>query len=197
MTTSADSSRYSCVAIALHWTIAILMIGVWCAGLWMTEAKEVEATKDLAYQTYAIHKATGIIVLLLSCFRLYWRLTHTPPALPDTLTAMQKRLASGAHWLLYFFMFAFPLSGWVMSSAGKHAITIYGWFEWPMLPIAELENAKAIGGFAHEMHELMPWMLAAVVAGHAGAALYHHVILKDNVLTRMLPECGHCKKLKS
>ncbi len=195
MQQTTDSNRYSCVAIALHWIIALLIIAVFAAGYWMTDAVKEEATKELAYKTYDLHKATGIIILALSLFRLHWRLNHTAPAAPAGSSLWETRIRNITHILFYVFIIAVPLFGWIMSSAsGKYPISMFGLFEWPFIPLAHLSNAFEIKELFKEMHELFAFAMMALVGVHIAAAIYHHKIKKDDVLKRMLPECKPCCK---
>ena len=85
--------------------------------------------------------------------------------------------------LLYLLMFAIPLSGWMMSSAKGIQTVLFG-----VLPIPDLlERNKELGALLQTAHWALNMLLAAVVIGHVAAALKHHLIDKDDVLSRMLP----------
>ena len=179
----ATPARYTAPAIALHWLIGLGIIGLFCFGLYM---HELPLSPDkLRY--YAWHKWGGVTVLLLVVVRLFWRATHRPPALPIAMPAWQRMTATATHHLLYLLMFAIPLSGWLMSSAKGFQTVWFG-----VLPLPDLlSKDKALGDALAEAHELLNFTMAALVLGHAGAALKHHLIDKDDVLTRMLPTCLH------
>src|SRR5215469_4189815 len=95
-------TRYSHVAIALHWTIAVLIIVNLTIGL---------LHESLLPGTIPLHKSIGMLVLILSVIRLGWRFTHRPPPLPVTVKRWEKGLAHAVHWLLYALMILIPLSG--------------------------------------------------------------------------------------
>jgi cytochrome b561 len=122
-------------------------------------------------------------VLMLAVLRLVWRLTHTPPPLPEGMKPVERRLAQLTHAAFYFFLFAMPLSGWLMSSAKNYSVSWFGLFTWPNL-IAPDERSFNI---LKATHDLMAWSLFALALLHVLAALKHHFWDKDDVLRRMLP----------
>ena len=168
--------RYHGVARSLHWIIAIAIVAEIAMGLGHDAMKDVFAAMP-------IHKATGITILVLSLLRLAWRATHSAPPLPASMPNWQVGLAHGLHWLFYFMLIAVPLTGWVMASAGKSPIEWFGLFTIPKWPV---DKDNPIAGFAHEAHEVMGLLLIPLILLHIGAALYHHIVLKDDVARRML-----------
>ena len=106
--------RYHGYAIALHWAIAFLIIGMLGVGIFMTGLDESEPMRFALTQW---HKSFGVIALILILGRLTWRLTHAPPRLPDHLALWEIRAAEVAHLLLYLLILLIPLSGWIMVSA--------------------------------------------------------------------------------
>ncbi|MBL8484080.1 MAG: cytochrome b, partial [Rhodocyclaceae bacterium] len=116
--------------------------------------------------------------------RLAWRAGHTPPALPDSMPVWQQRGAEAVHVVLYLLLFLIPISGWLMSSA-KGVQTV--WFG--LLPLPDLlDKDKPMGDFLQAVHASLNYGLMALLVMHAGAALKHHFIDRDDVLTRMLPQ---------
>ena len=119
--------------------------------------------------------------------RLGWRLSHRPPELPAGMPAWQSKAAVATHALLYLLMMAVPLSGWLMSSAKGFQTVYFG-----VLPLPDLlaKNAE-LGELLEEVHELLNFSMAALVIAHIVAALKHHFIDRDDVLSRMLPFLGN------
>ena len=78
-------TRYSRVAIALHWLMALSIISMIPMGLWMSRAITDPEQQALAYRVFQIHKSVGFLVLTLTFMRLVWRLTHPVPALPPEI----------------------------------------------------------------------------------------------------------------
>jgi cytochrome b561 len=177
--------RYSKVAMALHWLIALAIIGMIVGGKVMHEM--LEQKEPLAFTLVQFHKSMGITILLLSGLRLLWRFTHKPPALPQ-MAGWQTGLAHLSHWGFYALMFAMPLSGWAMVSTSKLKFPTLLYFtqiEWPHIPF--LVGRTDLHEVFEESHELLANITIALLILHIGAALYHHYALKDNVLRRMMP----------
>ena len=172
-------TRYTGVAIAMHWLMAVLIVGAFGVGTYMVGLK-LSPTK---LQLYSWHKWAGVTIFVLLWARLVWRLGHPAPALPSTMPVWQQQVAGALHVVLYLLMIAVPLSGWLMSSAKGFQTVWFG-----VLPIPDLlDKNEALGDFLKNVHLFLTWSLAALVAAHVGAALKHHVIDRDDVLARMLP----------
>ncbi len=177
------SNRYTRTAISLHWLMAILLVCLFAVGIYMHELP----LSPWKLQIYSWHKWAGVTAFMLVLVRLAWRFTHRPPPLPINLPRSAELAAHAAHALLYLLMIAIPLSGWLMSSA-KGIQTVY----FGVIPIPDLiEKNRELGNLLKEIHAILNFTLAAVVIVHIGAALKHHLIDKDNVLTRMLPRSKH------
>ena len=172
--------RYSKTAIALHWLIALLIVAAFVLGLVMTDIPGLTPTK-LKY--YSWHKWLGVTVLALAAGRLLWRLKQQPPAFPASMSAQQVKAAEAGHWLLYFLMFAVPLSGYLYTTAAGVPVVYLGLIKIPSLFAAD----PALKAFLKPVHYWLNMLLAAVVVGHIGAALKHQFIDKDGLLKRMLP----------
>ena len=181
-------STYSAVAIGFHWLIAALMltnIGLaWYFGS-LTYPDNVPPIQ--------LHKSIGITVLLLTLLRIGWRLGHRPPPLPDHMATWERWAARGTHYLFYFLMLGMPLSGWAMVSASPlikvHPTVLYGVVPWPAFPYGHLDT-DTLHGIRKAMaftHEKLAWLAYATITLHVAAALKHHLIDRDDVLTRMLP----------
>ncbi len=174
-------TRYSSVAIALHWVIGLLMIGNVLGGL-----LHESFGKEYVGLIISLHKASGILILLLSLARLAWRLGHRPPPLAATLKRWEIGLAHATHWVFYTLMLALPLSGWLMVSAGerKWPIDFFGLFNVPFLPVTQ---SKSLGGVMHEVHELAGFLMLGLIVLHIAGAAKHLLIDGDNTVERMLP----------
>ena len=174
-------SSYSRVAIVLHWMIGVLMILNILGGFFHESFGKAAVPIIMS-----LHKATGILVLALTVTRLIWRLTHRPPPLAATVRGWEKGLAHATHWSFYILMFALPMTGWLMSSAGgrKYSISFYGLFDVPFLPVAQ---DKAAANVFAERHEVLGFIIVGLIILHVAAALKHHLFDKDNTVIRMLP----------
>lgn len=83
MTGWARDARYSTVAIAFHWTIAVLIIANLIIGIGHDGIPALRALMGA-------HKAIGITVLALTLARVAWRIAHRPPPLPAHMPAGKR-----------------------------------------------------------------------------------------------------------
>jgi cytochrome b561 len=178
MATLHTAPRYTTTAIALHWLLALLILGSLAVGLTMTGMP----FSPLRLKLYNWHKWAGVTILLLSALRLLWRLTHRPPPTPP-MPAWQARAAHLAHLALYVLFFAVPLAGWTYSSAAGFPIVLFG-----VLPLPDfVPVSRALAATLKPVHATLAWTLGAVVAVHVAGALKHQFIDRDGLLQRMRP----------
>jgi len=172
-------ARYDAVAITLHWLVAVMIICNFSFGIYMSDLP----LSPWKLKVYSWHKWAGVSVFLLVALRLVWRSLHTPPPLPVAMPEWQRKAAHAGHHTLYLLMFAVPISGWLMSSALGVQTVYFG-----VLPLPDLlAKDKELGETLKLVHQSLNFGMAAVVLGHAGAALKHHYLDRDDVLTRMAP----------
>ena len=179
------NARYTKTAKSLHWLMAVLFFGMLGLGFYM---QGLPLSPD-KLKLYSWHKWVGVTVFLLALFRIAWRVTHQPPPLPGSMPRLIQIAAHAGHHMLYMLMFLIPLSGWLMSSAKGFQTVWFG-----ILPIPDLlEKNKLLGDLLQTVHVSLNYLFIAVLIGHIGAALKHHFIDKDDILTRMLPGSGKDK----
>ena len=178
----STTAGYTHTAIALHWLIAIALAGTFALGLYMHELP----LSPQKLKFYSWHKWAGVTIFLFVILRLVWRLGHRPPALPFLMPAWQRLAAEATHVLLYVLMFAVPLSGWLMSSAKGFQTVWFG-----VLPLPDLlDKDKELGDLLQQVHMILNFRMAGLVLAHLGAALKHHILDRDDILSRMLPFLG-------
>lgn len=178
MTTTAP--RYTGTAIALHWLLAVLIIGNFTLGLVMVDIPGVSLTK---LKLINWHKWAGVTIFGVVTLRLLWRLRHPAPPLPASMPRWQAVAAEGMHYLLYALMFAIPLSGYFYSMAAGYPVVYFGKFPLPVL----IGKNKELAGLLKDVHYVLNTGLCVLVIAHFGAALKHHFFDRDGVLQRMLP----------
>ncbi len=171
--------RWGTVSKSFHWIIVALIL---------TQYVIAEAADDMPlgvekFATLARHKSIGITILILASLRLLWRWTNPTPELPGTLKPHERILARFTHFALYLFLFAQPITGWIMSSAANFPVSYFGWFTLPNLVAPDKQLAELM----EDIHKTQFKCLVALAVVHVFAALWHHYRLKDNVLRRMLP----------
>ncbi|MBT9596305.1 MAG: cytochrome b [Vitreoscilla sp.] len=174
----STASRYTGVAIAFHWLLALMIVGSFSVGWYMSDLPMSPTRLKL----YNWHKWAGVTILALSALRLLWRLAHRPPAdLPAP--RWQQQAAHATHIALYVLFFAVPLAGWAYSSAAGFPIVWFG-----VLPLPDFVSPdKALAESLKGLHAALAFALAALVGLHIAAALKHHVIDRDGLLDRMRP----------
>lgn len=171
--------RYTAVAIALHWLMAVLLVAGFSLGLSMVDLP-LSPTK---LQWYSWHKWIGVTVFGLAALRLGWRAFKAPPPLPASVPRWQHTASKATHRVLYLLMLVTPVCGWLFSSA-KGVPTVYlGLWSLPDLIAKDDQLAAVLKNF----HMAFAYTLAALVVLHVAAALKHHFIDRDTVLGRMLP----------
>ncbi|MEP6996030.1 MAG: cytochrome b [Betaproteobacteria bacterium] len=173
------AEQYGGIAIALHWLTALLIAGSFTVGVSMV-GLPLGRTK---LQWYALHKWIGITVFLLTCLRLGWRANHAAPRPLSTMPAWQRRASLWVHGALYVLLLLTPLSGWIYSSSTGVQVVYLGLFPLPDLVPKDRELARALLA----LHLTLNFTLFSLVCVHTAAALKHHFIDRDAVLTRMLP----------
>ncbi|HEV7413209.1 MAG TPA: cytochrome b [Casimicrobiaceae bacterium] len=171
--------QYGRVAIALHWLTALLIVGSFTVGLSMVGLP----LSRQKLQWYAWHKWIGITIFLLTCLRLAWRATHAMPRPLSTMPPWQRRASVLVHDALYGLLLAVPLSGWIYSSSTGVQVIYLGLVPLPDLVPKDRELARALLA----LHLTLNFALFSLVCVHTAAALKHHFIDRDTVLTRMLP----------
>jgi cytochrome b561 len=173
------TANYTSTAKTLHWLMAILFFGLLGLGFYMHDLP----LSPLKLKLFAWHKWAGVTAFMLVWLRLFWRVTHRPPALPASMPKLLQMVAHIGHLALYGLMIVIPLSGWLMSSAKGFQTVWFG-----ILPIPDLlEKNKELGDLLQTIHMSLNLLFALTILGHIGAALKHHFIDKDDILKRMLP----------
>ena len=174
-------TRYHPVAVLLHWLLGLALIGIFALGLYMADLP----FSPQRLQYYSWHKWAGVTVLVLSFLRLFWRLTHRPPALPaaieSAMPAWQRMAHHATHHGLYLLFFAVPLLGWAYSSAAGFPVVLFGVLPLPdFVPVSE-----SLAEVLKPLHKLSAFAMAALVLLHVAGALKHQFIDRDGLLSRM------------
>lgn len=194
------TNRYTKTAVFLHWLIAIGIFGMFAFGWYMVDLPK-EAPKQISYDLFNwgiytwnlaeeesprafyfnLHKSIGITLLALIIIRILWRVSHKPPAALTSYKPWERKLSTAAHHILYLLMFLIPVSGLIMSAAGKYGVK---WFGIDFIAGFESDIIREI---FHEAHEITGLIILAVLALHILGALKHKFIDKDDTMKRMMP----------
>lgn len=173
----ATRARYDGVSIALHWITVFLVLSLFALGeLWGF------ADRPLRRELVVLHMSLGVLLGLTVAARIVWRLLSGHAA-PPAGTGKLDRLARAMHWLLYALLVTQALFGWVVRWSEGSAMSFFGLaIPSPLTPVS-----RAAHHLLQELHGKLGWAIVILAAGHAAAAFYHHFVLGDGVLRRMLP----------
>ena len=182
-----DGGRYSRIAMALHWTIAVLILGQIVLGWYMNEW--IPDHTPYQDQVEGLHIELGLTILLLILVRIGVRLAIKPPPLPAGMPAWETGLAHAAHLLFYLLMIAMPLTGWALVSAGPDPISFWG-ITWPHLPGVGFMTGPEHKPTRHLMMTIhttvLIWIVLLNLALHVAGAIKHQFDGRP-VLWRMAP----------
>ena len=170
-------SRYGTGAIAFHWIVAALIMFLGGLGLLLE-------TFPRASQSFWInvHGTVGLVYFVTVIGRLLWRRTHPAPDLPPDIGEFSRRTSHPVHLFLYLLMIVIPMLGVVAYVWHARAFD-YGLFRIDFgVPLT-----RSVFKPAEEVHGWLAYILFGVAGVHALAALWHHFIRRDGILTRMLP----------
>jgi len=170
--------RYSVGSKWLHWVIALLVIGMLSMGFFLSSLSEAIQPMAIMY-----HRSTGITILFLVLFRLYWLFCKGKPALPSHIPLWEKRLSHAVQASMYLCLLLMPLIGWAMSMAANHAPVFFGLFT---MSIPGIPVDKALSNELFNLHRLFAYILIALISLHLLGVLKHQWIDKDKILQRML-----------
>ncbi|SDX07954.1 cytochrome b561 [Collimonas sp. OK242] len=176
---SADKVRYALPAIALHWLIALLIIGMLCLGYYMADIPKSIPGRAVYFN---LHKSLGVLAGALILLRLGWRLAYPPPAPPRGISRPMARAAQWSHGLLYLCMVLQPATGYLSSSFNKYGVRLFGL----ALPKWAWED-KHLRELFMAYHQLIAIAFIALIAIHVLAACKHVLIDRDRIFGRMLP----------
>jgi cytochrome b561 len=169
------------VSILFHWIMAGLFIGQFGLGWYMQGQPDML----MQYALYQWHKSFGFTILALAVIRFAWTLTSRRPQLPAGMAEGERKLALGAHWLLYLALFIVPLTGWAVVSTSPLPIAswYFGLFVIPSLPLGISAHTEQVWSSLHGFLAYAAIFLAAI---HILAALRHHFHHRDATLLKML-----------
>jgi cytochrome b561 len=173
----ATRSRYDGVSVALHWLTTVLVLCLFALGeLWGF------THKPLRGELVVLHMSLGMLLGVAVAARMVWRLLPGHDVEP-AVTGLTETLARIVHWLLYALLIVQSLFGWYVRWSEGEAMSFFGLLiPSPLMPVAPASHDRI-----QEVHGWIGWAIVILALGHAGAALYHHFVLRDSVLVRMLP----------
>jgi cytochrome b561 len=180
-TIGAQRPPFDSLTIALHWTTAVLVLALF-ATAWLHALAE-DNKSDFTPVILQIHRSIGVIVWAFTALRLTWRLTWARlPQFSARMTPTHRATVTLGEYGLYALLLGQPVTGLLTTLFGGRPFGLLAWQIPPLFP-----RDEAVRAALHSAHELGAWTLALLVAGHAGMALFHHFVLRDDVLACMAP----------
>jgi len=175
---------YSALVRIIHWSMAILMIVMLGAGIWMVQGDWGGEYPPLRGQLYDIHRGIGFILMILAVVRLLaYRFTDPPSPLPPSVSPGQRRAAHMVHFLLYMAFIIQPLLGWYATNAwGVANISVFGWFDLPTIAAQD----RDLGNQLLVIHGYIGFFITGLVVLHILGVAYHAFIARDGVASRMV-----------
>jgi cytochrome b561 len=178
--TATETERYTNVAIALHWLLAVAILAQIALGWYLGEVPRGTPARTVWVN---FHKSVGLTLAGIILVRLAWRLTHRPPPLPAAMPRWERIAARANHLLLYCCMIGLPLTGYLASNFSKFGIKYFGLVELQPWGIDD----KRLYEIFNTTHKALAFLFVVLIALHIGAALKHALINRDEVMRRMWP----------
>jgi cytochrome b561 len=175
--TTTDRPRFPASMRFLHWLMAALVLTMIGIGVAMV------ASLGDYHWLVSIHRPLGILILILVVIRYVNRRLHKLPPFPPTMSAQERVAAHASEVLLYTLLFLQPLVGWAMLSAARYPIVMWGSAHlFPILP-----HSVVVYAMLRKTHTFLAYLLFLTFLGHFGAVLFHTLVVRDGILSRMLP----------
>lgn len=173
------TTRYSTPMMALHWITVILVVAAYA----LMEFKGIFPKGSLERGLMkTIHFSVGGTILAVALLRLVLHFTSRIPAITPQPPRWQHRIGHLMHWILYAMLVVLPITGWLTLNGAGDTVHIWG------LPLPDLMGPnKDLSRTLKDLHETIAAAGYWLVGLHALAALYHHYLVKDDTLRRMLP----------
>lgn len=179
MSNSNPMARYPTLSIALHWLTLVLMVAIYIT---IELHESLPRGHALRGPMEDWHIYLGVCLLPIALWRAVAILRTNIPAIVPQPPVWQMRVTKLMKFYLYVLMIGAPLLGWILVNAEGNAVSLWG-LALPSL----VGESESLAGFAAEAHEVLGVSGYFFIAIHAFAALYHHYLVKDNTLKRMLP----------
>lgn len=181
MAVRSTTERWGWVTRALHWSIALMVLGMLAAGLYAVSLDTSTPAGEMNYYAVIdVHKSFGLLIITLAAFRVLWRANEKSPTMPPT-PRWELILASIAQKLLYISLFLMPVTGFLWASGFGEPVRFFG-FKLPSINHLSGDQVK----LAHHVHIITAFILIGIVGLHFAGALKNHFIDRNEVLRKML-----------
>src|SRR5438270_11184702 len=177
MTMPNQRTQFTALMRILHWTMAAMVLTMLGIGVAM-----VASLADY-HVLVSVHRPLGIAILILVVVRFANRLWNPPPPFPATMSRAERLAATASEFTMYGLMFVLPLVGWGMLSAARYPIVLFGSLQLPYI----LPHDVMLYAVLRKAHTALAYLFFLTFLAHFGAILYHTLIVRDGILTRMAP----------
>jgi superoxide oxidase len=169
------------VTISLHWATVLVVLTLFVSA-WLHAIAEARQS-DLTPALLQIHRSFGVTIWVLTALRLTWRLTNaTLPPFPITMSKLRRATVKLSEYGLYALLLGQPVTGLLTTILGGRPFAL---FFWRFPPLAARD--ETLQAAFHLSHELGAFALGVLITGHAATALFHHFVVRDDVLECMAP----------
>ncbi len=181
------ATKFGSFSKVMHWSMAGMIFALIIIGIYMGDLPRVtDEEKQFVSQLYAIHKSFGVFAMLFMAIRLAWITVVSPnPPLPALFTGRERILIEAIKTALYLMMIMLPLSGYLMSNANGHTVTIFGLFELPMV----ISQGQTSYNLLQAIHMIGGWLMLLIILAHVAGVIKHYLEdegTEKDVLQRML-----------
>jgi len=169
-----SENQYGLFSIAFHWAMALIILATFILG------KNLEHNYQYYDDVLKFHNSFGILIFILAIFRISWRWMNIKPGATDSKKILMK-IATLVHIFFYIIFFILPITGYLLTNLQGDTVSFFNYH----LPDI-LEKNREIKRLFSEVHETIGNVLIIILILHVLGALFHHYILKDNTLKRII-----------
>lgn len=184
--TSPAGDVYHPLHRAIHWIMAVLILGMIPVGIFMSNIPyppNPAARPELKDALYEWHKSFGIVIFVLACLRVAVRQIKGAPPPLATLTPFERIASTATHHLLYVLIFLVPLAGWLPTSMCYGPVNLF----WTVPMTLPFSGSEATCNTIYKAHFAGAVLMTLLILAHVGGALMHLVVKRDGVFRRMWP----------
>jgi cytochrome b561 len=174
---STERRQFTAFSRLLHWTMAAMVLTMLCIGVAMV------ASLAEYHVLVSIHRPLGIAILILVVVRFVNRQLSSLPPFPVTMSRAERMAATASELTMYGLMFVLPLVGWGMLSAARYPIVLFGSVHLPFI----LPHDVMLYAVLRKAHTILAYLFFLTFLAHFGAILFHTLIVRDGILSRMAP----------
>ena len=175
--TTSGPQQFNGLMRLLHWLMAAMVLTMLGIGVAMV------ASLGDYHRLVSLHRPLGISILILVVIRYVNRQFSTLPPFPATMSSQERFIAHASEILLYTLLFVEPLVGWGMLSAARYPIVMFGAIHlFPILP-----HNVMLYAILRRTHTYLAYLLFLAFIAHFGAILFHTLVVRDGLLSRMVP----------